>query len=244
MLNLIHFDPALFERCRAEADAWLVDSAQETATRFQTLGIQAIANDWLLRQPWKRVLAHQLFHDLLGATASRRRILEVGGGLSVLTEQLARRHDYTLIELATHETQENYRKLEAHLGRSFITLGDWRDLPLADAFDVVIANDLFPNVDQRLYAFVDWIWPHCRELRLSLTYYENTAWQVRRTNSGEHLTVCPWGLREVRVFLDHLVSSYPRDCPNYDNRQLVYRDYENVLFTNRRNILELRATKV
>ncbi|MBI2809141.1 MAG: hypothetical protein HYX68_29515 [Planctomycetes bacterium] len=244
MLHLEHFSPAVFESWRTDADAWLVPLVQESAARFQTLGIQAVANDWLLRQDWKRALAYRLFHDLLSEAAPRRRILEIGGGLSAVSELLARKHDYTLVELATHETEDNYRKLEAQLGRSFITLGDWSEARLDGSYDVLIANDLFPNVDQRLYAFMDWAWPHCREIRMTLTYYENTVWKVRRTTSNEFLTVCPWGLREMRVFLDHLVAQHPQACPNYDARQLVYQDYEKVLFTNRRNVMYFRVTKV
>lgn len=242
MLQISHFTPAVFEHCRAQADAWLLAPVRESAARFQSLDIQAVANDWLQKQDWKRVLAYQLFHDLLNDASPHCRILEVGGGLSALSEQLARRHDYTLIELATHETEENYRKLEAHLGKSFITLGDWSDVRLDGTYDLIIANDLFPNVDQRLYAFTDWAWSHAKELRLTMTYYENTVWKVRRVQSNEFLTVCPWGLREVLAFLDHLVSRHPSDCPSYDASQLVYHDYEKVLFTNRRNILSLRAT--
>jgi hypothetical protein len=242
MLQISHFNPAVFERWHAQANAWLLLAVQESAARFQAIGIHGVANEWLLKQDWKRALAYQLFHDLLDESTTRLRILEVGGGLSALSEKLASRHDYTLIELATHETEENYRKLEAHVGNSFITLSDWSDVRLEGAYDLIIANDLFPNVDQRLYAFMAWAWPHTRELRLTMTYYENTVWKVRRVPSGEFLTVCPWGLREVRVFLDHLVSHHPKDFPSYDSSQLVYHDYENVLFTNRRNILNLRAT--
>jgi hypothetical protein len=233
----------MFQRWRDPADAWLLEAVRATAATFQQLGIQAVANDWLLRQDWKRVLAYLLYHDLLAEGASRKRILEVGGGLSTLTEQLARRHDYSLIELATHEAEENYRKLEAHLGRSFVTLGDWSEVRLQGDHDLVIANDLFPNVDQRLYQLVSWAWSHCRELRMTLTYYEDTVWKVRRIPSGEQLTVCPWGLREVRAFLEHLQANYPEHCSGWDQGQLVYQSYQNVLFTNARNILVLRLTK-
>jgi hypothetical protein len=243
MLEITHFTPAIFERERVQADAWLQPLVEESARQFQSLGIHGIANEWLQQQAWKRVLAYQLFHDLLESSTPRRRIQEVGGGLSAISARLPLLHDYALVELATHEQEENYRKLEATLGRAFVTLADWSETPFVGSYDVIIANDLFPNVDQRLYAFVESAWPACRELRLTLTYYENTVWKVRRIPSGETLIVRPWGLREVRVFLDHLVSSHPQDFPSYDRSHLVYRDYENILFTNRRNIMCVRLTK-
>ncbi|MBM3995189.1 MAG: class I SAM-dependent methyltransferase [Planctomycetes bacterium] len=243
MLEIVHFTPVCFERDRIQADAWLLPLLRESTQHFQTIGVHGISNDWLGQQPWKRVLAFQVFHDLLEPASPQRRILEVGGGLSAITERLAIQHDYSLIELATHEKEENYRKLEASLGRTFVTLADWSDTPFTAPRDLVIANDLFPNVDQRLYAFIDAAWPMCRELRLTLTYYENTVWHVKRIPSGEQLIVRPWGLREVRVFLDHLVECHPHDFPSYDRTQLVYHDYEKILFTNRRNILRVRMTK-
>jgi hypothetical protein len=238
-MELRHFSPAELGRYRAEADATVLPLARQAARLFQTLGVTATTNDWLLRQEWKRALAVPVFRDLL-RDGPRLRVLEVGGGLSALTLELARRHDYTLIELATHENEACYRKVEAHLGRPFVRVADWHDLPAAPQ-DVVIANDLFPNVDQRLYEFVDRYFPQAGELRLTLTYYENTAWQVRRVSSGEALTVRPWGLREVAAFLEALAARDPARLGGYDRGQLVYHDYENVLFTNRRNILRLRA---
>ena len=62
-------------------------------------------------------------------------------------------------ELATHETEENYRKSEAHLGRFFITLGDWHTRPRLG-----------------VAAF--------RAMRLTLTQYENTSWLAARLPHG------------------------------------------------------------
>jgi hypothetical protein len=238
-LEVAYFSPEDLQRYREPAQHIIAPAAQEAAELFRSLGIRATANDWLLQQEWKRALAVPLFLDLL-QPGPPRRILEIGGGLSALTLALARRHDYTLIELATHEEDTNYRKLEALLGRPFVVVSDWQRVQPTPQ-DLIIANDLFPNVDQRLYELVDQFLPWTRELRLTLTYYERTAWPVRRMSSGEALMVRPWGLREISSFLDHLCACPQIGADGYDRSQLKYQDLENVLFTNRRNILRLQV---
>src|SRR5262249_12055581 len=93
-----YFSPDRFRAYRDEAEPALLPLARQAAELFRGLGVRATANDWLLRQDWKRALALPLYRDLLGE-GPRRRVLEVGGGLSALTLALARRHDYALVEL-------------------------------------------------------------------------------------------------------------------------------------------------
>lgn len=243
MLRIQHFSPQVCQHYQAQADSALLPLISKAAALFASQSIKAVSNDWLAQQSWKRVIGLQLTEDLFGPAAPRRTILDVGGGLSAFTLELARQHAYTLLELATHEDEGNYRAIEKLLDKPFLTLGDWHDFRIQQPYDVIIANDLFPNVDQRLYAFIDRFLPWTNELRMTLTYYENTYWTVRRVTSGETLIVRPWGLREVTAFLDHLVTRYPEHCPDYDRGQLVYQDYEKVLFTNRRNIIRLHLVK-
>lgn len=235
MLEVCHFSPAVCDANRDAGDRLLAEPLAAADALFARLGVTAVSNAWHRQSPWKRALAALVYGDLL-AGGPRRRVLEVGGGLSGITLALTRAHDYRLIELATHEGEQDYRKVEGHLGRPFVTVGDWDALPPPDSQDVVIANDLFPNVDQRLDAFLAKYLPAAREMRLVLTYYENTVWQVRRVSSGETLTVKPWGLADVTRVLDGLAARYGP----YDRTQLVYEDYEGRLFTNRRNILWVR----
>lgn len=238
MLEVRHFSPAVFEAHRQAGDALFNDRLASADALFKRLGVTGISNNWHLQSAWKRSLGTFVYADLLEGK-SNRRVLEIGGGLSGITMALANANDFRLVELATHEGEQDYRKIEQHLGRSFVTVGDWHTLPPPEPQDVVIANDLFPNVDQRLEWFLDKYLPITKEMRLTLTYYENTAWQVRRISSGETLTVKPWGLREVTRVLD----SVARDYGPYDRSQLVYECYEGTLFTNRRNILFVRIIR-
>ena len=238
MMEVRHFSPALCDQLRAEGDRLFLEPLRAADERFKAAGVTAVSNNWHLQSAWKRALGSLVYGDLL-ADGPRRRILEVGGGLSGITWQLGRAHDYTLVELATHEGRNDYQFVEGEVGRPFVTFGDWDQLPLPGPQDLVVANDLFPNVDQRLDAFLDKFLSVAGEMRLTLTYYENTVWQVRRITSGETLTVKPWGLREVARTLDRLTGEFGP----YDRSQLLYEDYEGRLFTNRRNILWVRLRR-
>jgi hypothetical protein len=237
MMEVRHFSPALCDQLVAEGDRLFLERLRTAAEQFQAAGVTAVSNNWHVQSAWKRALGSLVYGDLMDGP--RRKILEVGGGLSGITWHLARAHDYSLVELATHEGQRDYEFVEAEVGRPFVTFGDWGQLPAPVPQDLVIANDLFPNVDQRLDAFLDKYLSAAREMRLTLTYYENTVWQVRRITSGETLTVKPWGLRDVTRTLDRLAEVFGP----YDRSQLIYEDYEGRLFTNRRNILWVRLRR-
>jgi SAM-dependent methyltransferase len=235
VIELLHLSPEQEQRYAGEGDELLAGPVKEAQELFEHLGIAPASNEWLRTMPWKRSLAAALLGDLLRREAPRRRVLEIGGGLSALTLLLARRHDYRLVERATHEPASAYEAVMREVGRDFVTIGDWADVGFDDDFDFVVANDLFPNVDQRLEEFVERFRGRS-ELRLSLSYYENTLFDVRRVESGERLIVKPWGLRDIRRFVEDLAASgVPLEPGAAD--ELVYRDYRGSLFTNRRNVL-------
>jgi hypothetical protein len=236
-LRLLHLSPDVCAAHRIAADRRLLGGLREVGATFATLGLEPVADRWLERDAWKRTVAELLLGDLLSDRASRRRVLEVGGGLSRVTLALLASHDYTLVDRADHEGASVYARVEEAVGRRFVRIGDWHDVAESGPFDVVIANDLFPNVDQRLYEFADRYVPLAAELRLSLTYYENTSFDVVREATGERLVMKPWGLREVTEFVDFLADQAGVDLGAENRDQLVYEDYRDRLFANRRNVL-------
>ena len=241
---LTHLGTKLHEQLAAKEGLWLLDGVKATEDLFTRLGITGVANDWLLKMPWKRSLAWLMYGDLLGNRAAPRNILEIGGSLSYITLELARRHRYRLLEKANHETADDYRRIEQHLHLDVVQIGDWFDYDVSlQPLDLLIANDLFPNTDQRLYELIDRFLPLINELRLSLTYYEDTFFEVTRDTSGERLTIRPWGLREVRHFLDYIVETYPGVCSSLNPDEVKYEDLSGSVFGNRRNVIYLRLVK-
>lgn len=242
-LELTHFSQAVFDAHKDEAQNLIMSGVQETAGLFEQLKIRGIANEWLLKLPWKPVEMQMIFGDLLQSTKKNLKILEIAGSLSSITLSLVKNHDYTLVEEAYHETTSDYVKLQEYLGKSFIHLEDWYDFTPAADYDIVIVNDLFPNADQRLYEFIERYLPVTQELRMTLTYYEDLFFKVSRIESGETLTMRPWGLREITTFIEHLSKTYPQWCCDFDREQLQYTDYKGTLFTNKRNVLHMKIRK-
>lgn len=146
-----------------------------------------VCQKWLRDSVPKRLIFERLYGDLLCGPVGRR-VLDVGGGLTCFTRLLAERHRYELIDLMAHADVPIVERVEAEGGRPFIHVVDWHDFASDDdSYDVVIANDLFPNVDQRLAQFLDKSLPIAREVRLSLTYYPQTRFYMTRRVDGEEL---------------------------------------------------------
>lgn len=146
---------------------------------------------WLEDSEPKRLAAWAVYEPLLASRGLR--VLDVGAGFSSLSFALAQRHDYLVAELAAHD--------EPPPGIRVFT-GDWWDLPRAD-FDVVVAADVFPNVDQRLDAFLG-RYTGAAELRMTLTCYPDRWYRTRRTDADEILTMRAWDWEQTaRVVRRH-----------------------------------------
>ncbi|MBT3604116.1 MAG: hypothetical protein HOE48_01945 [Candidatus Latescibacteria bacterium] len=241
--KLVHISPQVSRDLHPQADLAFLPGIEKTAENFMQSNIQGMANQWLLDMPWKRPVAFMMLADLVQPDQPAKEILEIGGNLSYFTYELAKHHNYILVDKATHETEDNYHKVETQIKKTFVHNCDWADFTSKSHYDIVIANDIFPNVDQRLYEFVDRFLPQTQEMRLTLTYYEDTSFEVQRLASGEMLTMRPWGLRDIRHFMTHLAQTYPSMCKDIDQSQLVYHDYSGTLFSNRRNVIYLHIQK-
>jgi len=132
---------------------------------------------WLVESEAKRMIAWHVYGPLLQSAGHR--VLDVGAGISSLSYVLAARHDYIVCDLIAPDE-----------GRWPVwAWSDWTEIPLAD-YDLVIANDLFPNVDQRLNEFLRKFSGH--SLRVVLTTYEDRWYRARRMDADELLTVKMW----------------------------------------------------
>jgi len=95
-------------------------------------------------------------------------------------------------------------------------------------YDIIIANDLFPNVDQRLELFLDKYLPHCREMRLSLTYFDEPKWYRATRPEGEVVTMLAWDWERLTQCLIKSEIS--------DDVVIKYFDYSGT-FPNGRKVL-------
>jgi trans-aconitate methyltransferase len=191
---------AVEDYCR---DDWVLarlDSASRASDETLT------SQRWLRDSPGKRAVFAALYGDLFSSRGLR--VLDIGGGVTAFTRILGGRHDYTLVDLMAHECRASPAVASATEGCSVATV-DWATWPAKQTFDVIVANDLFPNVDQRLELFVRTMLPRCGHLRLSLTYYLDGRWYVTsRVDADEIMTIVAWDGRRtadaLRPYLDRV----------------------------------------
>lgn len=158
--------------------------------------------------PAKQMISRKLYGGLLGWRRSA--IVDVGCGRSPLVNEMGRVHDYIPIDPRMNGC-------------------DWRALADNHGYDLVIANDLFPNVDQGLADFLA-NWYGKAELRLSLTVYENRYYRAQRIDGDEILTVRAWDWYQTREVLTRFGIRAHSICPPKES-----------LFPNGRQVALLRC---
>ena len=118
-------------------------------------------------------------------------------------------HKYKLCEIFAHEETKTIEDFEKqHIFKLFNK--DWMELG-KEKFDLVIANDIFPNVDQRLDIFLtEWL-PFTKKMLLSLTWYPGGKYfPVKRINADEIFYIVPWNAKQLiealRPFSDRITN--------------------------------------
>ena len=152
------------------------------------------SHQWLRDSAPKRLIYQRMYSDLMvNAVPRETRVLDVRGGYTALTRLLLRHCEYTLLDIMAHDDHEALRAKERELGRPFWENDDWFNFQPQENYGIILANDIFPNVDQRLGAFIEKYLPFCQELRLSLTYYNTPRWyRVKRTDGEEIFHMMAW----------------------------------------------------
>ena len=159
---------------------------------FDQLALNAMKIDktfashkWLLDSPPKRMIFNHVYKDLLNLNGQPKKILDVGGGYSSLSRLLIKNNNYELLDIMAHDSHDLLFSLENSLKNNFWINNDWYEFS-ANKYDTVVANDIFTNVDQRLELFLDKFLPICKEIRLTLTYYNKPRfYTVKRIDADE-----------------------------------------------------------
>jgi hypothetical protein len=186
-------------------------------------------HQWLCDTPAKRFIYQELYGDLL--KGSGLRILDVGGGLSSLTRILVKQHQYTLVDLMAHDDQKSVGRFLGSLPEFAVHQSDWFLYKPAIQYDVIIANDLFPNVDQRLELFLEKFLPCGGQLRLALTFYNDRRfYMTKRIGADEVLCVLAWNGERTRKALEKFSASI--GVPKFELFDLP----DEPIFPNKRQI--------
>lgn len=194
-----------------------------------------VCQKWLRQNPAKRAVWQKLYGDLM-AIGEKKTILDVGGGITSLSIHLAVKHQYILADILAHDSSQS-RDAINRAGHNFIFSNDWISIPPAK-YDLVIANDIFPNVDQRLDLFLKFVLPQSKKVRLSLTFYENPRYYVaRRIDAEEILCMLAWNSEMVKLCLSKYMDRI------IDVNFSIFDNQPESLFENGRQvcILEMRG---
>ncbi len=193
----------------------LIENAQGDDDKFNS-------HKLLLQYPEKRML---YFYMYGGFPISHRKssILDVGGGYCSYTRKLLEIADYTLLDPMEYD---DLSLTVDSIGKNFWINKGWEDYTPDTEYDLVIANNLFPNVDQRLDSFLKKYLPHCRELRMSLAFYNTPKWYRVKKADGFDFTVLAWNGSQVRDVLLKYQQSFVM-VPHWDlldSMESVYED--------------------
>ncbi|GGD02665.1 hypothetical protein GTQ45_01475 [Pyruvatibacter mobilis] len=168
---------------------------------------------WLMNSSAKRLGFSMLYGDLL--STSGKRILDIGGGLTCLTNKLASQHDYHLVDLMAHDSPEHVEELRGSPPSFRVDQQDWYEVPLDQEYDVIVANDIFPNVDQRLALFLNKAIPACSQLRVSLTYHNAPRFHfAKRLDADEVFCMLAWNGPQVAAVLSEYQTRFANWQPN------------------------------
>jgi len=185
---------------------------------------------WLASSDPKRFIYQQMYGDLLDQASHGRRVLDIGGGLTCFTKVLAERHCYDLVDLCAHDDPQEAQRLNEQYDRHAIHAVDWSSFD-SQNYELVIANDLFPNVDQRLEQFLQSYLPRCQRMRLSLTWYTTQrAYQVKRVDGDEIFFMLAWDGDQ----LHRVLNKFSTEIVDYDE-QVFLTDHPS-LYPNGRQV--------
>ena len=186
-------------------------------------------DEWLRSSLPKRYIFNNFYSDLLHSDEIKS-VLDIGGGVTSFTEQLVTKHHYFLAELLAHGGNEYIENLESEGNRKFLLCNDWFEIESRN-YDLVVANDIFPNVDQRLEMFLDKYVPLARRIKLSLTFYEDQRFYfTKRLGCEELLCYLAWDsdkiIQVLRKYKDRIVG--------YD--ESVFDDLAESVYPNGRHV--------
>ena len=108
------------------------------------------SHNWHINSPQKRLIYFTLYLPFINEDKVRLKMLDVGGGITSMTSLLAEMHDYTLVDNGIPPNPKH-----KYIGTFKHIYKDWYEYNSGETWDIIIANDIFPNVDQRLKLFLE-----------------------------------------------------------------------------------------
>jgi hypothetical protein len=233
---MIHFfDPASLADYMA--DDWVLREMDSlpASPGYESFMVQG----WMRSMPEKRCTFSKVYSDVLKEREGLR-ILDVGAGISVFTPEFIAKHAFQMVDPLCPQDRAAIEDLSPKLPREVFFQKDWVDFPDDRKFDLIVANDLFPNADQRLREFVEWSLPRCKALRLVLTYFVTPrSYTCMRVDYEEYITVSAWRPEWVRWtladFAERIEGFAPEKIPEASSE--IFKNGRSVVFVEIRGDL-------
>lgn len=191
-------------------------------------------NDWMESMENKRLIYSIVYGDFL-KKETKKKVLDIGGGYNSLTKVLAGNSDYTLLDFMAHGGEDFIKENCKRYNINWIN-SDWYNAEFDDQYDVIIANDVFPDVDQRIEMFIDKMLPRCKELRLVLTYYNTPRfYKAKRVDDSEVLTFLSWDgeitALKLMKYKDRMIDTTEEELREMkSNRGSIFRNGRQVSY--------------
>lgn len=213
-------------------DDWIADELEKSLVG----GEESIrTNIWLKEMDNKRMIYAAVYGDILHGSKTGRRILDVGGGYNSLTKKLADNSEYYLLDYMAHGGQASINEFSRQYHIHWID-EDWYEYSADQKFDIVIANDIFPDVDQRMELFIDKYLPLCKELRIVVTYYNSPKFYItQRMDDAEKLTFLSWDgeitALKLKKYLGKMLDTSEKELNAMkDSRESIYRNGRHIAY--------------
>jgi hypothetical protein len=216
---------------------WIMKLLQENS---QDEDIKVITNEWLMSDINKRMIYAEVYGDILMGK-QHKKVLDTGGGINTLTKILASKCEYTLVDLLAHGGKRYVDEKGFPIN---LKVMDWYMLQVEDNYDVVIANDIFPNVDQRMELFIEKMLPHCKELRLVLTYYNTPRFYTTQRLDGEEIMTMLGYDGEIvalklKKYLHRIIDTEEKELlAMHTDMSSIYRNGRQVAYIKMRGLIE------
>lgn len=195
---------------------------------------------WMKDIPAKRMIYADVYGNILKTKG--KKILDIAGGFCGLSRELIKNHDYTLVDIMTAGNGDKIKKIEKEIGYNFWKNTDWDEYESETFFDVIIANDIFPNVDQRLGKFLRKFRGKAKRIILILTCYDQKSlladWaektvgfiynKVKRVNGDKIIFVRAPSTEETNKILN----------TNLENTSILEESKESI-FKNGRSVYKI-----
>lgn len=180
-------------------DDYILDLAKPKSEKEIEL-MEFGCNNWLINSEPKRLIYDYMYGDLLNfrKETSKLKILDIGGGITLPQKIMGSIHNLTVIDLLAHDNKILAKNFSKNNNINLIE-DDWLNvISKNDKYDLVIANDIFPNVDQRLDIFFEIIKNITKNLRIVLTYHQlNKFYKVKRIDAEEIMYLNSWDEKDI-----------------------------------------------